>query len=63
MTLARADQILYRGDDSYISRSKVSQTMKFGRILEQSMGNIFLEKPTAKCGRRTKLVSEPFIKN
>ena len=33
-----------------ISRSKVSQTMKFGQLIEYSMRNIFLEKSYTKRG-------------
>ena len=32
--------------------------MKFGQIIECNMGNIFLEKSYAKCGRETS--SRPF---
>ena len=31
-----------------ISRSKCKQTMKFGQLIECSMGNIFLEKSYKK---------------
>ena len=33
-----------------ISRSKGSQTMKLGQLIEYSMRNIFLEKSYRKCG-------------
>ena len=36
-----------------ISRSKGSQTMKFGQLIEYKMKNIFLEKSYAKCGGET----------
>ena len=32
-----------------ISRSKGNPTMKFGRLIEHDMRNIFLEKSFAKC--------------
>ena len=35
------------------SRSKGSQTMKFGQLIEYKMRNIFLEKSYAKCGGET----------
>ena len=38
---------------SNIWRSKDNQTMKFGRLIEYNMRNIFLEKPFTKCGRVT----------
>ena len=43
-----------------ISRSKGTQTMKFGQLIERSMRNIFLEKLCAKCDGETspKLFSE-----
>ena len=43
-----------------ISRSKNNQTMKFGRLIEYNMRNIFLEKSYAKCGQET--ISRPFYK-
>ena len=36
-----------------ISRSKGNQTMKFGKLIEYNMRNIFLEKSYTKCGRET----------
>ena len=36
-----------------ISRIKGSQTMKFGRLIEYNMRNIFLEKSYTKCGGDT----------
>ena len=33
---------------SNISRSKGNQTMKFGQLIEHSLGNIFLQKPCIK---------------
>ena len=36
-----------------ISRSKGNQTMKFGRLIESNMRNIFLEKSCTKCGGET----------
>ena len=38
--------------------------MKIGQLIEYNMGNIFLEKSYAKCGRETKkLFLGPFPKN
>ena len=34
-----------------ISRSKSSQTMKFGQLIRYNMKNIFLRKLYTKCGR------------
>ena len=36
-----------------ISRSKGSQTMKFGQLIEYNMRNIFLEKSYTKCRGET----------
>ena len=36
-----------------ISRSKGSQTMKFGQLIECNMKNIFLEKSYTKCDGKT----------
>ena len=33
-----------------ILRSKISQTVKIGQLIENSMRNIFLEKSYTKCG-------------
>ena len=33
-----------------ISRSKESQAMKFGQLIEYNVRNIFLEKSHTKCG-------------
>ena len=38
---------------SNILRSKDSQTMKFGQLIEYSMKNIFLEKSYSECGGET----------
>ena len=38
---------------AYISRSKGNQTMKFGRLIECNMKNIFLEKSYTKYGGET----------
>ena len=38
---------------SNISRSKGNQTMKFGQLIEHSLGNIFLQKPCIKWGMQT----------
>ena len=43
-----------------MSRSKGSQAMKFGQLLEYNMGNIFLEKSYPKCGEET--IPRPFSK-
>ena len=43
-----------------ISRSKGSQTMKFGQFMEYNWRNIFLEKLWAEC-RET--ITRPFSKN
>ena len=43
-----------------ISRSKVNQTMKFGKSIEHNMRNIFLEKSYTKYVGET--VSRPFSK-
>ena len=39
-----------RGNYCNIFRSKGNQTMKFGRLLQYNMRNIFLEKSHTKCG-------------
>ena len=44
-----------------ISRSKDSQTMKFGQLIEYNVKNIFLEKPCTQCGREAS--PRPFYKN
>ena len=36
-----------------ISRSKCNQAMKFGQLIEYSMGNIFIEKSYAECAGET----------
>ena len=36
-----------------ISRSKGSQAMKFGHLIEYNMRNIFLEKLYPECGGKT----------
>ena len=41
-----------------ISRSKGNQTMKFGQLIGNNMGNIFLEKSYTKCGGET--IPRPF---
>ena len=38
---------------SNISRSKGSQAMKSGQLIESNMRNIFLEKSCTKCGGET----------
>ena len=38
-----------------ISRSKVNQTMKFGRLIDYDMGNIFFEIFYTKYGGETSL--------
>ena len=43
-----------------ISRSKGSQTLKFGQSTEDNMRNIFLEKSNTKCGGE--FISRPFSK-
>ena len=45
-----------------ISRSKGNQTMKFGKVIECKMRNIFLEKSYAKCDGETRS-PDPFLKN
>ena len=40
---------------SNISRSKGSQAMKFGQLIEYNTRNIFLEKSYTKCGGETSL--------
>ena len=45
-----------------ISRSKGSQTMKFGQLIEYNMKNISVEKLYTKCGAE-KLFPDPFLKN
>ena len=44
----------------YISRSKNSQTVKFGQLIEYNMRKIFLEKSYPKCGGETS--PKPFSK-
>ena len=46
--------------DQYL-RSKGTQTMKFGQLLEYNMRNIFLEKSYRKCGEET--IPRAFSKN
>ena len=41
-----------------ISRSKGTQTMKFGQLVEYNIRNIFHEKSYTKCGGETS--SRPF---
>ena len=36
-----------------ISRSKENQTMKFGKLTEYNVRNIFLKKSHTKCGGKT----------
>ena len=36
-----------------ISKSKGNQTMKFGKLIEYNMRNIFLERSYTKCGGET----------
>ena len=36
-----------------ISRSKGSQTIKFGRLIQYNMRNTFVEKSYSKCGGET----------
>ena len=43
-----------------ILRSKGNQTMKFCKLIEYTMINIFLEKSSAKCGGET--ILRPFFK-
>ena len=43
-----------------ISRSKGSQKMKFGQLIEYNKKNIFFEKSHTKCGWETNL--RPFYK-
>ena len=43
-----------------ISRSKGSQTMKFGRLIEYNKRNIFLEKSYTKCVKEA--IPRPFSK-
>ena len=45
----------------HISRNKDNQTIKFGRLLEYSMRNIFLEKLYTKYEGET--IPRPFSKN
>ena len=45
---------------SNISRSKGNQAMKFGKLIEYNMRNIFLENSYTKCGRET--IPRPFSK-
>ena len=46
---------------SNISRSKDSQIMKFGQLIEYNVKNIFFEKPYTQCGGEAS--SRPFYKN
>ena len=43
-----------------IVRSKSNQVMKFGRLIEYKIRNIFLEKSYTKCGGET--IPRPFSK-
>ena len=43
-----------------ISRSKDSQTIEFGQLIEHNMRNIFLEKLYMKCGGD--IIPRPFFK-
>ena len=43
-----------------ISRSKVSQTMKFVQLIENTITNVFLDKSNTKCGGET--IPRPFSK-
>ena len=45
---------------SNISRSKSNKAIKIGHLIEDNMGNIFLEKSYTKCGGET--ISRPFSK-
>ena len=45
----------------YVSRSKNNQTAKFGQLIENSMGKIFLEKSNQNVVE--KLVPNLFLKN
>ena len=44
-----------------ISRSKGSQTMKFGQLIEHNMRDVFLKNHTQK--EVEKLVQDPFMRN
>ena len=41
-------------------KSKDDQTMKFGKLIEYNMRNIFVKKSCAKCGGET--IPRPFSK-
>ena len=43
-----------------ISRRKGNEAMKFGKLLEYNMRNIFLEKPYTQCGEEN--FPRPFSK-
>ena len=58
MTSQPGQQIITIHILSNISRSKDNQTMKFGKLIEYNMRNIFLEKSYTKCGEGTS--SRPF---
>ena len=53
MTSQLEKQIISIHIFSNISRSKGSQTMEFGQLIEYNMRNIFLEKSYTKCGGKT----------
>ena len=46
-----------------MSKTKDSETMKFGQLIEYNMRNIFLEKPCTKCGGETSKTFFEKIKN
>ena len=53
MTSQLEKQIISIHIFSNISRSKDSQTMEFGQLIEYNMRKILLEKPYTKCGGKT----------
>ena len=53
-------QIIAIGILPNISRSKGNQAMKFGKLIEQNIRNIFLEKSYAKYGGES--IPRPFSK-
>ena len=59
MTLHTGQQILTTHMLPYDSRSKGNQKMKFSRLINYSVRNIFLEKPYRKLGR--KISSRPLF--
>ena len=50
MTLSSEKQIIKMHILPNIPRSKGSQTVKFGQLIECNMGNKFLGKSYTKCG-------------